>query len=111
MDLKPPHCETWKSEFARRFASKKISEEFRYFAQIYDRLKREHFQGDLKADQAVLDALDRASRGRPLINKEEEVPLPEGSKVCIVGAGMSGRCKVSVVDYHVLTGNEAFTSP
>lgn len=93
-EAKPPNCDTWKSEFARRVASKKISEEFEYFAQIYDKLSREDFKGQIKSEDAVLFALDQASKRRPLLNTKEQVSsLPKGSKVCIVGAGMAGRFK------------------
>lgn len=93
-EAKPPTCDTWKSEFARRVASKKISEEFQYFAQIYDKSRRKDFKGHVKFEDAVLFALEQASKGEALLNKNEQAhSFPEGSKVCIVGAGMSGRMK------------------
>lgn len=78
-----------KSDFARRIASRKISEEFEYFAAIFERLQRENFS----APEAVLYALEHAlaSKASGLLNKKKErEELPVGSKVCIVGAGMSG---------------------
>ena len=95
-ETKAPDCGTWKSEFARRVASKKITEEFQYFVEIYDKLSRDGFKGDIKGTEAVLFALEQASKGRKgLINEENRISsLPEGSKVCIVGAGMSGKSEV-----------------
>ena len=91
-ELKPPNCDTWKSEFARRVASKKISEEFQYFLEIYDKLTKSQFKQHVKADDAVLAAMEMASeKNSPLDKRPRVSSLPEGSKVCIVGAGMSGK--------------------
>ena len=92
----PPQCGTYKSEFARRVASKKISEEFQYFVEIFDKLKREDFKDGIKSTEAVLFALEQASQGKKgLIDEKNRVSsLPEGSKVCIVGAGMSGKLEL-----------------
>ena len=80
----------WKSSFARRLASMKISEEYEYLAKIYEKLNLT----DQRSSEALLYALHNASSSSPA-NKfrdstKEVTQLPEGSKVCIIGAGMAG---------------------
>ena len=101
---KPPKdadASTWKSLFAQKLASKKITEEFEYFAKIYEKLDKNEFKGP----DAVVYALDHAakrSKASDLLDDDERVKtLPEGSKVCIVGAGMAGTRQINRdgVDY------------
>ena len=91
-DVKPPNkCETWKSAFAQRLTSKKTGEEFDYFAKALQ-MDPKHFQGP----SAFLYALKHAyqmTEANDLRDDERQVEeLPEGSKLCIVGAGMAGMC-------------------
>ena len=83
----PPHL--WKSLYSQQLASKKITEEFEYFAKVYQRADK------FKAPDAVKYALEHASKrsvaGDLLNKKESATSLPQGSKVCIVGAGMAGK--------------------
>lgn len=92
--LGPPEAlgaRSWKSGFSQRVASKKISEEFEYFAKIYEQLNLEGLRGA----EAVLYALEHASnasKASELRDADKQVTeLPLGSKVCIIGAGMSGQ--------------------
>ncbi|KAL9094909.1 MAG: hypothetical protein Q9165_002859 [Trypethelium subeluteriae] len=79
----------WKSLFSQKLASKKIMEEFEYFAKVYEKLDKNKFQGP----DAVIYALQHASkRSNPsdlVDDKRRAKTLPEGSKICIVGAGMA----------------------
>ena len=103
----PPNCNTWKSEFVRRVTSKKISEEFEYFAKSYEKL----IKAGLPSSEAVLFALEHASKQKPLQDPAKRVStLPEGSKVCIVGAGMSGTYQALEAMVFNLTNTKAFTS-
>ncbi|KAL9102091.1 MAG: hypothetical protein Q9163_002714 [Psora crenata] len=83
-NVKPPHCATWKSEFAYQLALKEITEEFEHFASKY-MLGPQKFAGP----DAVMYALDRKTTGLQ-DRSQEATELPVGSKVCIVGAGMAG---------------------
>ena len=80
----------WKSSFARRLASMKISEEYEYLAKVYEKL---NLTG-LRSSEALLYALHNASSSSPankfLDSTKEVTQLPPGSKVCIVGAGIAG---------------------
>ena len=80
----------WKSSFARRLASMKISEEYEYLAKIYEKL---NLTG-LRSSEALLYALHHASSSSPASefrdSTKDVTQLPPGSKVCIVGAGMAG---------------------
>ena len=89
--VQPPNgMSSWKSAFAQRVASKKISEEFEYFARIYDKLTKDGWS----PTDAVVYGLEHASaagEASDLLDDEKQMDkLPKGSKVCIVGAGMAG---------------------
>ena len=70
--------------------SKKTGEEFDYFARAFQR------DPGLPGPDALLYALAHAytmTNADELRNKKKQVTeLPEGSKLCIVGAGMAGMC-------------------
>ena len=90
-DVKPPNkCETWKSAYAQRLTSKKTGEEFDYFARAFQS------KSGLRGPEALLYALKHAytmTEAEELRNKKNKADkLPEGSKLCIVGAGMAGMC-------------------
>ena len=91
--VQPPNgMSSWKSAFAQRVASRKISEEFEYFARIYDKLTKDGWS----PTDAVVYGLEHASaaeKASDLLDDEKQMDkLPKGSKVCIVGAGMAGTC-------------------
>lgn len=90
-DVQPPHdCVTWKSAYAQRLTSKRTGEEFDYFARAFQR------HSGLRGPDALLYALAHAysmTKADDLRNDDKQVKeLPEGSKLCIVGAGMAGMC-------------------
>lgn len=90
-DVDPPNdCETWKSAYAQRLTSKKTGEEFDYFARAFQS------KSGLRGPDALIYALAHAytmTKADELRNKKDQVEkLPEGSKLCIVGAGMAGMC-------------------
>ena len=75
-----------KSTWAQCLAAEKIDEEFAYFRKVYETLGPESFERTI---HALLYALNPAKKG--LLDTGERVTkLPAGSKVCIMGAGMSG---------------------
>lgn len=84
-EVEPPnHISTWKAAYARQVASKKIDEEFEYF----ETLVRQPNHTELP--EATKYALDPHKDGL-FDDKKAVTKLPPDSKVCIIGAGMSGR--------------------
>lgn len=83
-EVEPPYdISTWKAAWARQVASKKINEEFKYF----EKLVQLSHHPSLPA--ATEYALDPTTKGL-IEHRKEPTKLPADSKVCIVGAGMSG---------------------
>ena len=88
-EVNPPNkCETWKSAYAQRLTSKRTGEEFDYFARAF------RSESGLRGPGALLYALEQAYKMTEADDLREKgkqpTKLPEGSKLCIVGAGMAG---------------------
>ena len=96
----------YKSLYSQTLAAKRITEEFEYFAKVYEKLDENQFKGP----DAVLYALEHASKrskASDLVNDDERVKkLPQGSKVCIIGAGMAGMFIYEMRAYCLLTSSK-----
>ena len=104
LPVEAPDHKGWKTSFSKRLASKKITEEFEYFATQLDK-------GQFDGPGAVRYALSHATkRSKPddFVDDDKKVKeLPEGSKVCIVGAGMAGLFIPEAIVIHLIFATRA----